>query len=61
MIKEYTCIIEHNKDDLDIAKIDKEIELLNKRKDKLLDLSIKGMISDIEFKSRNDDFFFFFW
>lgn len=56
MIKEYTCIIENNKDDLDIAKIDKEIEQLNKQKDKLLDLSIKGMVSDSEFKSRNDSF-----
>ena len=56
ILKEYTGIIENNKDNLDIAQIERDIEQINKQKDKLLDLSIKGMVSDSEFKSRNDSF-----
>ena len=37
-------------------KINKKIEWLNKQKDKLLDLSIKCIISDAEFKLRNDKY-----
>ena len=35
---------------------EKEIDLINRQKDKLLDLILKGLISDVEFKKRNDGF-----
>jgi hypothetical protein len=34
----------------------KEIEIRKKRKDKLLDLNINGLINDSEFKKRNEEF-----
>ena len=37
-------------------EIKRKIEQIDKQKDKLLDLSLKGMIDDFEFKKRNDKF-----
>lgn len=39
----------------DIVNIKNDIALLNKKKDKLLELTIDGAITNIEFKERNDD------
>lgn len=39
----------------DIMNIENEIALLNQKKDKLLELTIDGAITNIEFKNRNDD------
>lgn len=54
VLKEYKNIIENHTSDLDIEEINKQIIVIEKQKDKLLDLSIKGIIDDYEFKNRND-------
>lgn len=41
---------------MDTEEIKRKIEQIDKQKDKLLDLSLKGMIDDFEFKKRNDKF-----
>lgn len=41
--------------DLEISKLSSNISKIKKEKDKLLNLNIKEMITDIEFKERNDD------
>ncbi len=56
VLNEYRNIIENYSDDLDIEDINSKIANIEKQKDKLLDLSIKGMIDDFEFKKRNDKF-----
>ena len=56
VINEYKNIIELTGNKMNSEDYYKEIEQLNKQKDKLLDLSLKGMISDTEFKKRNDNF-----
>ena len=53
VVKEYKNIINNNLD-INNQEYKKEIEKLNKQKDKLLDLLLKEIISDIEFKNRND-------
>lgn len=53
---EYKKIIEHSKTKVSKESIIKKIEVIETQKDKLLDLSIKGMIDDFEFKKRNDKF-----
>ena len=40
----------------EIAQADENISQIMKRKDKLLDLSLDGKISDAEFQSRNEEF-----
>ena len=54
VLKEYKNIIENHTSDLDVEEINKQILVIEKQKDKLLDLSIKGIIDDYEFKTRND-------
>ena len=56
VLNEYRNIIETYSDDLDIEDINSKVANIEKQKDKLLDLSIKGMIDDFEFKKRNDKF-----
>ena len=53
---EYENIIKSNKGSSDVESINGQITNIEKQKDKLLDLSIKGLIDDIEFKKRNDKF-----
>lgn len=48
--------MENEKNIINAEEINKQISLIEKQKDKLLDLSLKGMISDSEFKRRNDKF-----
>lgn len=56
LVKIYSEIGSKSKIKEDIAKYRVEINNLLKMKDKLLDLSIKGKISDDEFESRNERF-----
>lgn len=56
MIKMYTGLNSKSKIAEDIAKIQVQINDILKRKDKLLDLSINGRISDEEFEIRNNKF-----
>lgn len=56
VISEYKNIIELTSEKKSSEDYYREIDVLNKQKDKLLDLSLKGMISDSEFKKRNDNF-----
>lgn len=56
VINEYENIISSNKSSDDIGSINNQIIKIEKQKDKLLDLSIKGLIDDLEFKKRNDRF-----
>jgi len=58
IIKELTQLYEYSDNESrlcdDINKLNSEINKLNKKKDKLLELSIDGVIANSEFKSRND-------
>ena len=54
--EEYKNIIEKSISSLNIEDLEKKIKQIELQKDKLLDLSIKGMIDDFEFKKRNDKF-----
>ena len=56
VIAEYENIIKSNKGSSDVESINGQITNIEKQKDKLLDLSIKGLIDDLEFKKRNDKF-----
>lgn len=56
LVKAYSGICNESKIREDIAKIKVEIDSIMKMKDKLLDLSIKGRISDDEFEVRNNRF-----
>lgn len=56
VLNEYRNIIENYSNDFDIEDVNSKISAIEKQKDKLLDLSIKGMIDDFEFKKRNDKF-----
>ncbi len=56
VITEYENIIKENIDSSDAKFINGQIINIEKQKDKLLDLSIKGLIDDLEFKKRNDKF-----
>lgn len=56
MIQLYTTISGGSKTEEDIARCKVTIEGILKRKDKLLDLSIEGHISDEEFSQRNERF-----
>ncbi len=56
VLSEYKNIIENYSSDFDISEVNGKIINIEKQKDKLLDLSIKGMIDDFEFKKRNDKF-----
>lgn len=56
VLDEYRNIIETYNNDFNVEDINNKISNIEKQKDKLLDLSIKGMIDDFEFKKRNDKF-----
>ena len=56
VITEYKNIVESISNNKSSKDLEKEIDLINRQKDKLLDLSLKGLISDVEFKKRNDGF-----
>lgn len=56
LIQIYQSIGNESRTEEDIAKSKVEIDGILKRKDKLLDLSIDGRISDDEFAQRNDRF-----
>lgn len=56
LVRLYTTLGEGTRTEEDIARCKVEIDSVLKRKDKLLDLSIDGRISDEEFSQRNDRF-----
>lgn len=56
VVGEYENIISNYNISEDIRGIENQIKKLEIQKDKLLDLSIKGIIDDFEFKRRNDKF-----
>lgn len=56
VIKEYENVIQNFSSSNDVESIKNQIGIIEKQKDKLLDLSLKGIIDDTEFKRRNDKF-----
>lgn len=56
VLQEYENIILKYTPTIDIDKTKKRIEQIDLQKDKLLDLNLKGIINDYEFKKRNDKF-----
>ncbi len=56
IFNEYQNIIKNYNNDFEIKDINNKIINIKKQKDKLFDLSVKGMIDDFEFKARNDKF-----
>ena len=56
VLSEYKNIIKNNSNEIDTEEMSSKIDQITKQKDKLLDLSLKGMIDDFEFKKRNDKF-----
>ncbi len=56
LVKMYSTIANGSNIKQEIKKMQKCINDTMKKKDKLLDLSIKGVLSDDEFETRNDDF-----
>ena len=54
--EEYKNIMEKSISSLNLEEMENKIKQIKMQKDKLLDLSIKGMIDDFEFKKRNDKF-----
>ncbi len=58
LVKTYSSIANASSIKDDIAKLQTSINDIIQKKDKLLDLSIKGILSDSEFKKRNNAFNF---
>lgn len=56
VLSEYRNIIKTYSNDFNIEEVTGKIANIEKQKDKLLDLSIRGMIDDFEFEKRNDKF-----
>ena len=56
VLSEYKNIVKNFTTDIDMEDINRKIDQIEKQKDKLLDLSLKGIIDDFEFKKRNDKF-----
>ena len=56
VLKEYENVIQSYNSSDDENSIKNQISAIEKQKDKLLDLSLKGIIDDTEFKKRNDKF-----
>ena len=56
VLSEYQTIIKNNSNEVDSTAINQKISQITKQKDKLLDLSLKEIIDDFEFKKRNDKF-----
>lgn len=54
--KEYKNLVTKYSNSFNTEDINKKIANIENQKDKLLDLSVKGMIDDFEFKKRNDKF-----
>ncbi|SNS20648.1 Site-specific DNA recombinase [Anaerovirgula multivorans] len=52
----YRANVENADHDKDIKGLKAQVDQINKRKDKLLDLSLNDMIGNNEFKRRNDEF-----
>ena len=56
LLKEYENIIGSYKVNNDVEQLTRQILVIEKQKNKLLDLSLKEIIDDSEFKKRNDKF-----
>lgn len=56
VVNEYENIISNYKSFNDIESLNNQIVKIEMQKDRLLDLSIKGLLDDSEFKKRNDKF-----
>ena len=56
VLSEYKNIVKNFTTAIDTEDISRKIDQIEKQKDKLLDLSLKGIIDDFEFKKRNDKF-----
>ena len=56
VLSEYKNIVKNFTTDIDTEDINRKIDQIEKQKDKLLDLSLEGIIDDFEFKKRNDKF-----
>ena len=56
VLSEYKNIVKNFTTDIDTEDINRKIDQIEKQKDKLLDLSLKGIIDDFELKKRNDKF-----
>lgn len=56
VLSEYKNIVKNYTTDIDVDELNKKVEQVERQKDKLLDLSLKGIIDDYEFKKRNDKF-----
>ena len=56
VLSEYKNIVKNFTTDINTEDINRKIDQIEKQKDKLLDLSLKGIIDDFEFKKRNDKF-----
>ena len=56
VLSEYKNIVKNFTTDIDTEDINRKIDQIEKQKDKLLDLSLKGIIDDFEFRKRNDKF-----
>ncbi len=56
VLKEYENVIGSYNSNVDVDSINNQIKSVEKQKDKLLDLSLKEIIDDVEFKKRNDKF-----
>lgn len=56
VLSEYKNIVKNHTNDISLDDIKLKMENIEKQKDKLLDLSLKEIIDDLEFKKRNDKF-----
>ena len=56
VLKEYQVLLEKQNSSFNIDDVKNQISQIEKQKDKLLDLSLKDIINDTEFKKRNDKF-----
>ncbi len=56
VIEEYENLASKIKQSSDVSELEIQMQNIDKQKDKLLDLSLKGIIDDFEFKRRNDKF-----
>lgn len=56
VLKEYKALEESQKSSINAEEINKQISQIEKQKDKLLDLSLKNIITDSEFQKRNEKF-----
>lgn len=52
----YSSVLQQSNPEEDMAKIQASIDQIQRRKDRLLDLSLSGSLSDAEFQKRNEAF-----